>query len=425
MKTNNNKGNAISHNISSFFIVIIPRLLFISQKCCIFFLLSFGMLSCNTFFGKRSNLDFIQQPEYSTRQVYYVPIQPVITGFDKLSDVVTGFDKLIYVIDEGRQEVIAFDEAFAELSRKRIAGAIKLMQNRRLDLYVIGYTDTTINAISYRLSTIYKVETIQNTGYGLSNATISKKLIYPFACGRNALKSSDTLVRFTDITPLANGSYYVSRTGITSTDVLTGPDDAILFFEANDVYQGFIQILTSNGTEEKFIKVPTAITSYVQPPQSDRVVADFGFAYLTNNPIDQQKAKVISGTASEFGIVFAVEDLNAAAYDKDKADGGLYEFNQYIEPSDITFSGDGSQLFFVTDAAKDSLYVYTRTGLEGVNPPAGSQSSKNVKVSFGGRGEGLYQFNRPIAVAYSKKIVMVADQGNKRILRYRLTTDFD
>ncbi|MFN0048714.1 MAG: hypothetical protein ACKVOU_06300 [Cytophagales bacterium] len=391
----------------------------------VFFLFPFLFTSCDTFFGKRTNLDFIQQPEYSIREVSYVPIQPVISGFNQLTDVLTGFDKLIYVVDKGANAVIAYDEAFVELGRKNIAGATKIMQNRRLDLYVIGYTDTTINTVSYRLSTIYKLETIQNNGYGLANAAISRKLIYPFACGRNSLKSSDTIVKFTDITPLADGSYYVTRRGNTSNDVLTGPDDAVLYFSSNDTNVGFLQVVTSNGTEEKFFKSPLAITSYVQPPQSDRVVADIGFAYLSGNFADPQKSKVISGVLTEQGPVFAVEDLNAAAADKEKADGGLYEFNQFIEPSDIAFSGDGTQLFFVTDAAKDSVYVFTRTGLEGVNPPAGSATKKNIKVSFGGRGEGLLQFNRPTAVAYSKKILIVADQGNRRILRFKLTTDFE
>lgn len=389
------------------------------------FIVVASCFSCGTFFGKKTNLDFIQQPDYSLRSVSYVPIQPVVSGFNSLTDVVSGFDNLVYVVDNGNEEVIAYDEAFVALSRIKISGANKVMQNRKLNIYVIGHTDTTINALNYRLSTIFKLKMIQAGGYGLEYATIEKKLIYPFAFGRNSLKVSDTLVKFTDIAPLADGSFYVSRTGTTSTDVLTGPDDAIVFFGNQDNYIGFVEVLTSNGTEEKFIKSPVAITSYVQPPQSDRIVSDFGFAYLSANPVEQQKAKVISGVLSEFGTIFTVEDLNAAASDKEKADGGLYEFNQFVEPSGITFSGDGTQLFFVSDAAKDSVFIFTRTGLEGVTPPAGSISKKNVKVSFGGRGEGLMQFNRPIAVAYSKKILIVADQGNKRITRFKLTTDFE
>lgn len=385
----------------------------------------FGLMACGTFFGKKTNLDFIVQPDFNIKQVAYVPIQPVITGFNMLSDVTTGFDQMIYVTDKGTEEVIVYDESFMELGRKKIAGATRVMQNRRLDLYVLGYTDTLISTQNYRLPAIYKLDMNRNGPYGLANAKIAKKIIFPFDFGRNSLKPSDTLVKFTDVTPLSNGSYYVARTGTTSTDVLTGPDDAILFFSALDKYISAIQVLTSNGTEDKFFKDPVAITSFIQPPQSDRISQDFGFVYLSGLPSEDQKAKVISGTLSDFGAVFSVEDLNAASNDKEKSDGGLYEFNQFIQPTDIAFAGDGTQLIFVTDAAKDSVFIFTRTGLEGVNPPVGSLSKKNVKVSFGGPGIGLYQFNKPVSVAYNKKIVIVADQGNRRILRYKLTTDFD
>ena len=36
----------------------------------------------------------------------------------------------------------------------------------------------------------------------------------------------------------------------------------------------------------------------------------------------------------------------------------------------------------------------------------------------------LSQFNSPTAVAYKNKIVWVCDTGNGRVLRFKLTTDF-
>ena len=58
-------------------------------------------------------------------------------------------------------------------------------------------------------------------------------------------------------------------------------------------------------------------------------------------------------------------------------------------------------------------------------PPAGSTSKKNVLVSFGGTGTSLSQFNNPSGVAYYQQVLYVADTDNKRILRFKLTTDFD
>ncbi len=77
------------------------------------------------------------------------------------------------------------------------------------------------------------------------------------------------------------------------------------------------------------------------------------------------------------------------------------------------------------DREKDSLFQFTNTGLEGVKAPAGSTSTKNIRVSFGGTGVDLTQFNQPSAVAYYDRIVYVADAGNGRVLRFKLTTDFN
>jgi hypothetical protein len=94
-------------------------------------------------------------------------------------------------------------------------------------------------------------------------------------------------------------------------------------------------------------------------------------------------------------------------------------------PLGITISGDAAGFIFVTDIAKDSLYQFSSNGLEGVQPPAATGITKLQKASFGGKGSGFTQFNQPMAVAFFKKILYVADANNGRILRFRLTLDFD
>jgi len=97
---------------------------------------------------------------------------------------------------------------------------------------------------------------------------------------------------------------------------------------------------------------------------------------------------------------------------------------KFAKPVSTIFTGDGTNFIFVVDQGKDSLYQFTATGLEGVRPPAGAATTKYQMASFGGTGTGLTQFNKPSAVAYKNKIVWVADSGNKRVLRFKLTTDF-
>ena len=51
------------------------------------------------------------------------------------------------------------------------------------------------------------------------------------------------------------------------------------------------------------------------------------------------------------------------------------------------------------------------------------KSSGAERQSFAEFGPGEKQFNRPMGVAYFNKTVYVADTGNNRILRFKLSTD--
>jgi len=112
-------------------------------------------------------------------------------------------------------------------------------------------------------------------------------------------------------------------------------------------------------------------------------------------------------------------------FDYSKADRFLYETNRFINPVDVYIAPDITGYIFVVDAATDSLYQFTRKGYEGVNPPAGSASTKQIIASFGGEGSGPFQFNDPSSVAYLRETVYVADKGNNRICRYKLSTDLE
>ncbi len=60
-----------------------------------------------------------------------------------------------------------------------------------------------------------------------------------------------------------------------------------------------------------------------------------------------------------------------------------------------------------------------------MNPPAGSPNTKQVIASFGGVGSGPFNLIDPSGVAYLRKVVYVADKGNNRICRYKLSTDLE
>nr|MBP9181087.1 hypothetical protein [Bacteroidia bacterium] len=68
---------------------------------------------------------------------------------------------------------------------------------------------------------------------------------------------------------------------------------------------------------------------------------------------------------------------------------------------------------------------FTNRGYEGVNAPATYSDRKQIIASFGGNGSGPFQFKDPSGVCYFKRMVYVADKGNGRICRYKLSTDIE
>jgi sugar lactone lactonase YvrE len=93
----------------------------------------------------------------------------------------------------------------------------------------------------------------------------------------------------------------------------------------------------------------------------------------------------------------------------------------------VAFSGDDDAFIFVVDSETDSLYQFQSNGQEGVNPPAGADADSKKNNRFVRRRMERVQSSsmNPGGVAYYRTIVYVADTGNNRIARFKLTTDFE
>ena len=53
--------------------------------------------SCEGYLGTKTDLGFIEVPNYSVRDIAYVPIQPAFSGFVYPNDICIGFDELFYI----------------------------------------------------------------------------------------------------------------------------------------------------------------------------------------------------------------------------------------------------------------------------------------------------------------------------------------
>lgn len=399
-------------------------------KQSIVLLLSLVLLSaCDDFFGKKTDTDFLDEPVFADQTVAYVPIQPVIDGFSYPVDVIAGFDQLIYVVDQGSEEIISFDQAGNELGRFRVQGLRGIAQDRRLDLIALGTRDTTISSRNFTLPAIYRIDLNKSGTYGLNNASIKNIITHPFYFKSGTPTTSDEAVSFQDIAVWPNNRFYVTRNGPSNAATqFGGPDDAVLLFGNDDAYISPIFVSTTLGLFTDYFKKPSGIASFVNAPQSLELdnpsLTPLGDFYFTSvSPSNALKVQRIGFVQTDFGSSYNLIQLPAG--DTSRADRFLYEANRFTEPADIAIAGDGTRYVFVVDAARDSLYQFNALGLEGINPPNGAGSSKAILASFGGTGEGLRQFNEPRGVAYLERIVYVADAGNGRLLRFKLTTDFE
>lgn len=398
------------------------------KNAAIIILTALLITRCGKYFGEKTDLSFIDVPEFTNRDIAYVPILPAFTGFIKPVDIVVGFDELIYVADEATQEITQMDETGRRLGSFFVPGLRAVTQDRRFDLLAIGTSDTTIAGSTFTFTCIYRIRMTGPEGYKLSqtNARIIRKIIHPFYF-KTTYSTSDLSVRFNRIAvigssnPAENNSYFVTRTGPARNPIL-GPDDAVLLFNNNDQYITPVTVSTSQGTFNDYFQRPFGITTFAKPPQ---ITARTGQNFMVTmlDPNAAIKVQFIERLESEFGAEYRPRFFPYG--DTSRADGGLHEPFKFDEPVGITLSGDAANFIFVVDRAKDSLFQFSSNGLEGVQPPAATGITKLQKASFGGRGTDFTQFNEPMSVAFFKKILYVADANNGRILRFRLTLDFD
>ena len=365
-------------------------------------------------------------------EVEYVPLFPFFSTsasgstFDAPTDVYVGFDQFLYVTDAQGLHVLESSGRTATFY-PIAGGATSVIQDRLLNVYVTSRRDTLVNGRTWNLPTVLKIG-----GLSLGTPQLLDIIWHPFdddTRSRRDPEDADEDVSFSAVAVLADNSIYVTRSGPdNSTASILSPHNAVLEFntEGRNVQRIPLNPARQNLRSALF---PTDIVTNVQPPQRESVPSDKGFVIAQSNP---------GGSALQFAVlsVQAVVTPDGIDYRPDteklqvsslpeRGDGFLYDTFKFENPSGLAMAGDATGYLFVTDSAKDSLFIFTSGGIEGVAPPPGSRSSIPAIVSFGGTGDGAREFNSPQGVAYANQIVYVADTGNNRISRFRLNTDFE
>ncbi len=389
-------------------------------------------LSC----ADRVNIsDFPEIPGTDQRSIQYLPILPEWGGFNRPEDVHVGYDELIYVADTQNDRVVMMDINGTVLGfSQRIVKPVAITQDRRLDLLVAGRLDTVVSGSAIQLAAVFRIKLV-DVNHQIALARPVPRVIHSTYILGRSLRVSDSSAYFTGVATMADNQYYVTRTGPSNASIVQagGPDNNILRFSSKDsLISPLTAYLTATGTGKASANELTAITTYAVPPQRADVDQRRSFVAALRG-VNSFRVQGMSyfETREDVGYVsepaFEAVDTTSAhrfLYDCTPGDGVLG--GCFVRPEDVTYAAD-TRFIFVVDAATDSVYQFSSNGYEGIRPPAYSAERKNIIVSFGGRGSTSTTFREPHGVAYFQpgKILIVADTGNNRIVRFRLSTDFE
>lgn len=419
--------------------------------------ISFGFYGCGDIFGSKDNdtTDEIFEEgriDPTLEQTDgYSALTPFWGDFDQPTDVYVGFDGFVYVTDA--VGVHALDRA--DLAPRRtieLPGAVSVTQDRLLNLYVTARYDTVISALpgtrgeqTWNLPAVYKIKNLNGAG----EIAFQDTIIHPFDDNSRATTASqqfrldrsrpdnDELVEFTGVGVLRDNRIYVARKGPRNiAGALEAGDNTVLQYEPV-TEDGLITPKMRNVNQIRSLSTTTPsllsavelsdITTFINPPQRDQFPENRNFLIAQSDQDRSIPFRVLQ--------VNVVETPDGTAYqpnqeflqrDTSRTDGFLYEENKFSYPAGLAVAGDQTAYIFVIDKLQNKLYQFKPNGEEGIDPPpAAVDRSRNLIVSFGEQGNGPRQFNSPSGVAYFDEIVYVADTGNNRIARYRLTTDFE
>jgi hypothetical protein len=322
----------------------------------------------------------------------YVQLSPEWGGFNQPEDIAVGYEPLIYVADTRNDRIVMLDISGQLLGySKTITRPIAVAEDRRLDLLACGLFSRRSGDSTLTYSAIFRIRLFE-ASHDIANARIDTVYFEPT---KPVVLNADGSVKsgrlLTGVSALATNDYYVTRTGVNNFSPID-PDNAVLTFDKNDRFITRVPNLQATGTGLLTLDGLSSIRTFNNRTRD--------FIITETNPQSLFKVQwvtlVVSGEFSSFQSQFS--DLSV----------DILQPGKFRRPEGVAVDNVGN--IYVIDAATDSLYRFSNRGVQ--------------LQAFGGRGSGENQFNNPHGVAFFDKVVYVADTGNNRILRFKLTTDF-
>jgi hypothetical protein len=319
----------------------------------------------------------------------YIPITPVITGFNEPVDIHFGYDQQLYIADKNNDRIVQLDLAGGIVSYSNfILRPKKITQDRNFDLLVIASViDTIPPNVLDTVDVVYRFK-LQPNGGTLSGVqpTIAFRSNQPTPIpGDHG--------NFTGISTYQDNYYLVTRSGNNNSSPID-PDNAIFRIDRFD---------NTNPVPERLSGFEVEGQGLLSLQQVSGLTT---FTYNNTDLIYIQKS-----SNAAFKVQWCLyDDIEGIYTAKFEPSSGvdLLRNGLMIEPADITL--DQFNNIYIVDSYKDSLYKFNSLG-------------KLKSESFGGEGISPTQFNSPLGVAFFNRTLYICDTGNNRILRFILSTD--
>ncbi len=318
----------------------------------------------------------------------YVQQNPVWTGFNQPQAIIVGYEPFVYVADTFNDRIAMLDLSGRVIGYSQtIRRPVAITEDRRLQLIVCAQFDTLLQGRTTptTFGAVYRID-LESAGHNIGN--VAPKRVF--------FESGDSTRRYSGVAALYNNSYYVCRNGPKNEPTRLDRDIAILLFSQNDQ---FLTPVTTGFSPDGTGLLSLSPLSAIATAPTTRSVE---FVFCQTGDRTFYKVQWIQ-------LVTEGQTTNFLSKFYPSVDGNIdfLKINHFKQPAGVTLDLSGN--LYVVDAGTDSLYRFSSRGLE--------------RYSFGGPGSGDRQFRQPSGVAFFDKTIYVADKGNNRIIRFKLSSD--
>ena len=372
-------------------------------------MLIFLSLQCGEKIKLPTSLPFSQDKALDTTYVQVTPVWTEAGGvpFNEPEDVCIGYDTYIYIADTGNDRIVKMDRRGEFITEYPVDHPVSVAQDPLLRLAAVSgdsniYLKDVLEDKPFYLAFSFESERILRVWYPDTSDTIIDSTFYP--------PWIDTII-IVDTVEILTDTVNTSIRAIAATPT---PQEEYLFFTCDQTTHTYLGPRWDKHQRDQ-------ISSFLPRFQDTVVVLKFADAPVRIGG-DLGQTIFPSGISAQaykdhFRLAFtqgytanSVQVLDGRTYRPviPRTDSTeLYFPAMFGLAEDVDV--DEFDNIYVVDAGRHSVLKFNYDG--------------RLLLRFGSLGSGNKEFNKPKGIAYYNKTLYVADTGNNRILRFKLSTD--